>query len=64
MGYAIKTDRYRYVEWTKTSSGKVLAQELYDHFIDGQENVNQAGNPSYQMELGRVAGLLRESKNR
>ena len=63
MGYAIKTDRYRYVEWMDTSTGKVLAQELYDHFIDGQENVNQAGNPSYQPEMERVADLLRESKN-
>ena len=64
MGYAIKTDRFRYVEWQDTSSGKVLAQELYDHFIDGQENINLANNPSFESELSRVAILLRESKVR
>jgi len=64
MGYAIKTDRFRYVEWKDTSSGKVLAQELYDHFIDGQENVNQAGNPSYRSEIEKAARYLRESKVR
>ena len=61
MGYALKTDRYRYVEWIEKPSGIVLAQELYDHFIDGQENVNQAGNPSYQSELHQVSVLLQES---
>jgi iduronate 2-sulfatase len=62
MGYAIKTDRFRYVEWTDTRSGEVLARELYDHFIDGQENINQAGNPGYQSEMPRLAGLLRQSR--
>ena len=62
MGYAIKTDRYRYVEWTDTLSGEVMAKELYDHFIDGQENVNQAGNLSYQSEMPRLAGLLKETR--
>ncbi len=64
MGYAIKTDRYRYIEWTDTSSGEVAAKELYDHYIDGQENVNQAENPSYQTEMVPLAGLLRKSRSK
>ncbi len=62
MGYAIKTDRYRYVEWTDTRTNEVVAKELYDHFIDGQENVNQAGNPSYQSELPLLATLVKKSR--
>lgn len=64
MGYSIKTDRFRYVEWTDTSSGNVLARELYDHYFDGQENVNQANNQSYQSDLERVAALLQHSRTR
>ncbi len=30
MGYAIRTDRYRYVEWRKRTNGEVVARELYD----------------------------------
>jgi len=62
MGYAIKTDRYRYVEWTDTRVDKVVAKELYDHFVDGQENVNQAGNPSYEKEIPELAALVRKSR--
>jgi arylsulfatase A-like enzyme len=40
MGYAMKTDDYRYVRWQDQSSGKVLARELYDHRKDYQENFN------------------------
>lgn len=58
MGYTVKTDRYRYVEWTDTKTGNVLARELYDHFIDGAENINQAGNPSYQSERRWLASLM------
>ena len=63
MGYAIKTDRYRYVEWTNTESGEVLARELYDHYSDVQENVNQAENAGYQSELPRLSALVAASKS-
>ena len=63
MGYAIKTDRYRYVEWTNTKSGEVVAKELYDHFSDGEENLNQAENASYQSELPRLSALVAASKS-
>lgn len=62
MGYTIKTDRYRYVEWTEIDSGKVVERELYDHFSDGDENVNQANNPSYLTEIPRLAALVKASK--
>ena len=42
MGYAMRTDRYRYVEWQDRKSRAVVAQELYDHQIDAAENENIA----------------------
>ena len=42
MGYAVKTDRYRYVEWRKRDGTEVVARELYDHKTDPDENANVA----------------------
>jgi arylsulfatase A-like enzyme len=45
MGYAIRTDRYRMVEWRQRNSGKVVSHELYDHQTDPGEDVNIADRP-------------------
>lgn len=45
MGYAIRTDRYRYVEWRNVKTGEVKATELYDHQADPGE-VNNIANIS------------------
>lgn len=42
MGYAMRTDRYRYIEWRERATNAVKARELYDHARDSQENVNIA----------------------
>ncbi|MCB1206788.1 MAG: sulfatase-like hydrolase/transferase [Verrucomicrobiae bacterium] len=42
MGYAMRTDRYRYIEWLDSERGAIAAQELYDHAIDPDENENLA----------------------
>ncbi|MGB0241835.1 MAG: sulfatase-like hydrolase/transferase [Verrucomicrobiales bacterium] len=42
MGYAMRTDRYRYVEWIHRETRAVIAQELYDHKIDPGEKKNVA----------------------
>jgi arylsulfatase A-like enzyme len=52
MGYAIRTDRYRYVEWYNwikeaEVKGDFLKSELYDHTIDPMENINRAEDPEY-----------------
>jgi iduronate 2-sulfatase len=39
-GHALRTDRWRLVEWTHAKSGKVGQVELYDHKVDPGENVN------------------------
>ena len=46
MGYAVKTDRHRYVEWRKRNGTEVVARELYDHRADPNEDRNVAGDPA------------------
>ncbi len=58
MGYATRTDRYRYVEWRDWNSGEVLAQELYDHTTDPDEMKNVAGNPEYARALSQHQKIL------
>ena len=54
MGYALRTDRFRYVEWREGRSGPVLARELYDHRADPTEARNVADQARYR---GDLAGL-------
>ncbi len=42
MGYAMRTDRYRYVEWLECEKGAIASRELYDHTGDPDENENVA----------------------
>ena len=42
MGCAIRTDRYRYVEWRDLNTGSIEERELYDHEVDPQENESVA----------------------
>lgn len=45
MGYSIRTERYRYVEWINWDTKQFVANELYDHKFDAAENMNIAGKP-------------------
>ncbi|AKC83659.1 iduronate sulfatase [Verrucomicrobia bacterium IMCC26134] len=55
MGYSMRTDRYRFTVWVKTSDKtQVDATELYDHQLDPQENVNLAGDPAHAVEVERL----------
>jgi arylsulfatase A-like enzyme len=45
MGYAMRTDRYRYIEWLRLDTAELMDVELYDEQVDPQENVNIAGDP-------------------
>jgi iduronate 2-sulfatase len=46
MGRALRTDRYRLVEWRDLIDGPLVAVELYDHAADPGEDVNIAGDPA------------------
>jgi len=45
MGYAVRTDGYRYVEWREWKSKHVVAVELYEHKHDSDEMRNVSGQP-------------------
>jgi len=63
MGYTIRTDRYRYVEWynwdkEKNSKGDLIAKELFDHETDPQENQNLATDPLHLNTLNNLSQQL------
>ncbi len=58
MGRAIRTDRFRYVEWIRPD-GEIAARELYDHQSDVGEMVNLAARPKHSDNLQRLHGQLR-----
>jgi len=78
MGYAYRSDRYRYVQWIEKdykageTEGPVVAQELYDYEKDPEETVNIVDLPTsapivawFKEQLdGRTAGGLLPGKPR
>lgn len=60
MGRAVRTARYRFVEWTEVASGERVQRELYDHSIDPHEQTNQADNPRYAHAVRQLASRLSE----
>ncbi len=58
MGYSIRTDRYRYTEWSE--QGKVpVGVELYDHRVDPAENVNIANLPEKKAIIAELSRQLK-----
>jgi arylsulfatase A-like enzyme len=49
-GYAMRTDRYRYIRWLDAQN-KTVAEELYDYTLSPYEVRNMAANPEYTSEL-------------
>jgi len=58
MGCAVRTRRYRYVEWRDWSTKEVVARELYDHVRDPHEMHNVADRPEHASIVRRLAGVL------
>jgi len=58
MGYAVRTDRYRYVEWRQWKTTKVVARELYDHRSDAKEMINVAARREHAATVARLSKLL------
>jgi arylsulfatase A-like enzyme len=59
MGWALRTNRYRYVEWRKFNedmgkagiSSEVVATELYDYETDPLELINHSSQSDYAQVL-------------
>ena len=57
MGYSIRTDRYRYTQWTEFKSGAVLAEEFYDYTENEWEKENL-------IDALRYAGIIERLRHR
>lgn len=58
MGYALRTDRYRYIEWQDRKSREVVTRELYDHQTDPAENQNVASRAENRDLLSKLSTQL------
>jgi len=58
MGYAVRTERYRYVEWREWETKDIVARELYDHTVDPRESRNIANQPAHDETMMRLAEIL------
>jgi iduronate 2-sulfatase len=58
MGYAVRTDRWRFVSWVDLADRREIARELYDHTTDGEEMHNLAGDPRWLEVEQRHVRLL------
>lgn len=57
MGHSMRTDRYRFTEWTVPGTD-FSAHELYDHSVDPDENVNLAPRPRHAQMVERLKAQL------
>ncbi len=62
IGYSIQTDRYRFTEWIRESSGEVMARDLFDHELDPGENVNISKLPENADLVNQLSKLLNRGK--
>jgi iduronate 2-sulfatase len=60
MGYSLRTDRYRYIEWRDWNTGQTLARELYDHRADDPETRNLAADPARDADMRECAAALQQ----
>jgi uncharacterized sulfatase len=59
-GYAVRTERYRYIEW----DGGKRGTQLYDHESDPHELHNLADAPEHAETVARLKRLLQEALHR
>ena len=60
MGYAMRTDRYHYIEWYYWDEKNKIAldyvtSELYDHEVDPDENSNIADKPVNELLIEELS---------
>ncbi|WP_395737857.1 sulfatase-like hydrolase/transferase [Prosthecobacter sp.] len=63
MGRSVRTDRWRYTEWTNEKD-EIVGTELYDERTDPQENHNLVKDPANAKTLEAMAKQLHEGAKR
>jgi iduronate 2-sulfatase len=58
MGYSIRSENFRFMEWRDFKTGEIQARELYDHRSDPAETKNLAEDPSFTDEIQSHAEQL------
>jgi arylsulfatase A-like enzyme len=59
MGYTVRTDRYRYIEWQDCeNNNKAVAAELYDYSKDPEETVNIADKAKYAKTVKELSKMI------
>ena len=62
MGYAIRTQQFRYVEWYAWKEGvrgAFLARELYNEMTDPNENNNIVSDTQYESVVKKLSAALK-----
>jgi arylsulfatase A-like enzyme len=57
MGYSVRTDRWRYIQWGRDGEE---GTELYDHSKDQVEYYNLADRPEYESVRKELSRLLKK----
>lgn len=59
MGFAVRDETHRYVEWRDLQQARVVARELYTYKDDQHfESANLADDPAYRGSMERLSKLL------
>ena len=58
LGTSIRTDQFRYTQWTRKSDGEVVAEELYDLSIDPLLVENLVDEPRMKRTLKEMKEKL------
>ena len=58
IGYSVRNERYRYIEWVHAKTKKVIGRDLFDYEKDPYETKNQAMNPEYTQVLEDMTKIL------
>lgn len=61
MGYAYRTEQWRYIEWIDRKDGKVVDRELYDHESDPGEMKSLAGDQQFAETMAQLSQNLRKT---